>query len=429
MGLPRIYRLSPLVAASGPGYASPQMTMDIFVARQPIFDRNRTVRAYELHFRGGRLAGVGHDQQAAAVRLLNNTVLGFGLDALLAGHPGLLTIPHEVLLGGEVTALPSDRIVLQIAVPEGDDSQIVAACREARQAGFGVALTEDESHASEALHDVSTMLNVDFRHVDSTGRHQIAEQRGKEGHTLIAKHLSTHAEFYEAQELGYHLFQGSFFCEPELFSGKDLSATSHSMALLIAQVNQPDLDMDALEELIKRDLALSVKLLRYLNSASLGWRHEVSTIGQALRILGQRPTRKWASLVAMTMIPSNKPRELITTSLIRGQFCEEIGAATLGESRRSELFLVGLLSVLDALLDRPLPLLVGEMALSPGCSAALLGDAETPLGRFLALTIAYDQGDWDKVDTLCEKIGLNPASLPDAYHRTLVWVGEVMQVE
>lgn len=407
----------------------PYMTSEIFVARQPIFDRDRHVRAYELLFRGGRLAGIGHDQQTAAIRMLNNTVLGFGLDALLSGHPGLLNIPHEVLLGGSVSALPSERIVLHVMAPHDDNPQILEACKEARRAGFSVALSDDTGTASEAMHEVATMLNVDFRQLDADGRRDLAKRRGGEGRQLVAKHVTSYAEFYEAQEAGYDLFQGSFFCEPEVFSGKDVSATSHSMALLIAEVNRPELDMEALEELIKRDVALSVKLLRYLNSAGMGWRHEVSTIGQALRILGQRPTRKWASLVAMTMIPADKPKELITTSLIRGQFCEEIGGAALGETRRSELFLVGLLSVLDALLDRPLPLLVSEMALSPGCSAALLGDSDTPLGRYLALTIAYDQGDWDRVDALCARVGVDPATLPDAYHKTLEWVGEVMGVE
>lgn len=405
------------------------MTTDIFVARQPIFDRDRHVRAYDLLFRSGRLAGVGHDQQASAVRMLNNTLLGFGLDALLSGHPGLLTIPHDVLLRGEMTALPPERIILHVVAPDDDDSAILSACWDARRAGFGIALSDESGIASDAMHAVATILNVDLRRVDPAGRLTLAKYRGVEGRQLVAKHVTSYAEFREAEAAGYDLFQGSFFCEPELFSGKDVNATSHSMTQLIAEVNRPELDMAALEELIKRDLALSVKLLRYLNSAGMGWRHEVSTIGQALRILGQRPTRKWASLVAMTMIPSDKPKELITTSLIRGQFCEEVGGGALGEARKAELFLVGLLSVLDALLDRPLPLLVSDMALSPGCSAALLGDADTPLGRYLALTIAYDQGDWDRVDTLCAGIGVEPATLPDAYHRTLEWVGEVMRVE
>ncbi|MEZ4378511.1 MAG: EAL and HDOD domain-containing protein [Gemmatimonadales bacterium] len=402
---------------------------DIFVARQPIFDQDRHVQAYELLFRGGRLAGVGgYDHQETAIRMLNNTVMGFGLDALLGGKPGLLAIPHEVLLGGEVTALPSQRIVLHVAAPNDDDPQILAACEEARRAGFGVALSDESGTASAAMYELADYINVDFRRLDDDGRRTLATTHRRDRRKLIAKHVTSYAEFYSAQEAGFDLFQGSFFCEPEVFSGKDVSATSHSMAMLIAEVNRPEIDLDALEELIKRDIALSVKLLRYLNSAGMGWRHEVSTIGQALRLLGQRPARKWASLVAMTMIPADKPRELVTTSLIRGQFCEEIGAAELGEQRRPELFLVGLLSTLDALLDRPLPLLVSEMALSPVCSAALLGE-DTPLGRYLGLTIAYDQGDWDRVDALCAKTGLAPELLPEAYHKTLAWVGEVMRVE
>lgn len=405
------------------------MTSDIFVARQPIFNGDRRVTAYELHHRTGRLPGFRDGENPiASVQLLDHAILGIGLDLLIGKRTGLLTVPAAAMLGGQVTALPTDRVVLHIHSPDHDDPALVESCRAARRAGFRLAITEGASETSPALLEQAAFVSVDFRRYAGEQRRATAERLRGDGRQLLAKHLTSYADFYEAQAAGFEYFQGPFFCEPELFTTRELNATSHSLALLIAEVNRADLDLDALEELIRRDVALSVKLLRYLQSAGLGWRHEVSTIGQALRILGQQPTRKWASLVAMTMIPVDKPRELFTTSLVRAQFCEEIGAAVLGETRRSELFLVGLLSTLEALLDRPMSTVMSGMGLSHDATAALLGEA-SPLTPWLQLAIGYDQGDWGTVDRLAAELGVEPGLLPEAYHRTITWVAEVMAVE
>jgi EAL and modified HD-GYP domain-containing signal transduction protein len=372
--------------------------------------------------------GAESDRDSVALHMLNNTMLGLGLDTLLGPHPGILTFPIEVLSGGQVNVLPTERIVLHVTAPANPDPALLETCRVARRNGFKIALSDTFPSANTALHELASMVVIDFPEVSGDQRRSITSSLSRPDRRVVAKNLATYSDYFEAQADGFDHFQGAFFCEPELFSGRNLNATSHSLARLISEVNRPELDLEALEELIRRDVALSLKLLRYLQSASLGWRHEVSTIGQALRILGQQPTRKWASLVAMTMMPADKPRELFTTSLIRGQFCEEIGGPLLGNARRGELFLVGLLSTLDALLDRPMTMLVTEMALSRDCSAALLGEG-SPLTPFLQLSIAYDQGDWPTVDALSSLLGLPEGSLPEAYHRTLAWVGDVMAAE
>jgi c-di-GMP-related signal transduction protein len=405
------------------------MASDIFVARQPIFNGDRRVTAYELHHRTGRLPGFRDGQNpVASIQLLDHAILGIGLDPLIGQKLGLLTVPAAAMVGGQVTALPTDRIVLHIHAPDSDDPALSEACRAAKASGFRIAITEGASETSPALLEQADYVSVDFRRYAGEQRQAAGERLRGNGRQLLAKHLTSYADFYEAQAAGFEYFQGPFFCEPELFTTRELNATSHSLAMLIAEVNRPELDLDQLEELIRRDVALSVKLLRYLKSAGFGWRHEVSTIGQALRILGQQPTRKWASLVAMTMIPVAKPRELFTTSLLRAQFCEEIGTPTLGESKRAELFLVGLLSTLEALLDRPMSMLTQGMGLSHEATAALVGEA-SPLTPWLQLSVAYDQGEWDTVDRLAGTLGVEPAALPEAYHRTIAWVADVTAME
>jgi EAL and modified HD-GYP domain-containing signal transduction protein len=168
-----------------------------------------------------------------------------------------------------------------------------------------------------------------------------------------------------------------------------------------------------------------VKLLRYLNSAGFGWRHEVTTIRQALRILGERPMKKWASLVALTMLGEDKPVELVVTSMVRAQFCEQIGLAGALPGREADLFLAGLLSTLDALLDQPMEQVLSKMAVPADIKATLLG-RPTRLAEVLALATAYDRGDWERVGGIAQGLGVPDASLPGLYRQSIDWVTKIL---
>lgn len=405
------------------------MTTDIFVSRQPIFDDQLRVTAYELHHRSGRLAGIGPtDHDAESLQLLDHTILGIGLDPLIGRRVGLLAVPATALLNDQITALPAARMVLHLPAPGQDQPALTDACLTARRAGFKLAVAEGTTPIPPALLAQASYVSVDFRRIGAAGAAATVARLRRDGCELLAKHLVSYADYHAARSAGFGYFQGPFFAEPELFTTRELPASAHTLTRLMTEVHRPDLNLDDIEALISQDVALSVKLLRYLQSAGLGWRHEVSSVGQALRVLGQRPTAKWASLVAMTMLPVDKPPELFTTALIRAQLTEELGGIALGDARRADLFLVGLLSTLEALLDQPMVKLANGMALSSETLAALLGEPSS-LTPYLQLAIAYDHGDWDTVDLLAANQGMRTSALPDAYHRAVRWVAEVSAVE
>jgi EAL and modified HD-GYP domain-containing signal transduction protein len=241
---------------------------------------------------------------------------------------------------------------------------------------------------------------------------------------MLAEKVETYEDFNDGLAAGYEYFQGYFFCRPEVVAGKDISAVKANLVRLIQEVNRPEVDFDRLEELIKREVALSVKLLRYLHSAGFGWKHDVSTIGQALRVLGERATQKWASLVALTLIGEDKPQELVTTSLVRAQFCEQLGIEGALPDTQADLFLTGLLSTLDALLDRPLAQVLEQMSVSEEIHHALLG-GDNLLGDTLALAVAYDRADWNRVGVLAQRIGYAERAIPEAYRRAVEWVTRI----
>lgn len=400
--------------------------MDIYTTRHPVFDQHREIIGYELLMRRGRLLGMGApESEQEAMRMLDFALHGFGFDLLVGAYPAVLRVSAEFMVRGHWAALPERRVHLKLQARTAPTDALVAACAAAAAAGHRLILA-DAAHVPELerLLPVVESLAVDFAGTDVEERVAFARRHASSGRPLLAEKVSSYDQFREAAAAGYTRFQGYFFCEAEGFSARDITASSTTMALMLVEVNRPELDLDALEALIRQDLALSVRLLRYLQSAGMGWRHEVSTLGQGLRILGHRAARTWASLTAYTLMCSDKPKELATTSLVRAHLCEELGTLVLGEGKRSELFLVGLLSTLDAVFDRPMSVILAEMPLAGEVTATLLGEA-SPLADALALTIAYDQGEWDRVDDLTSRLGLAPEALPEAYHRTVTWVGGI----
>ena len=238
---------------------------------------------------------------------------------------------------------------------------------------------------------------------------------------MLAEKVETHEEFQAGLDAGYELFQGYFFCKPEMFKGKDIPASKTNLLRLMQEINRPELNFEQLENLIKSEVTLSVRLLRYLRSAGFGWRHDVETIEQALRILGEKTIRKWASLVLLTLIGEDKPAELVTTTLVRAQLCEALGAQAALPERQADLFLVGLLSTLDAMLDRPMADVLGQMAVSPEVSEALL-QHDNLLSDTLELAMSYDRGDWDRVRTIAPRIAYPERAIPLAYRKAVEWV-------
>ncbi len=397
--------------------------MNIFVARQPIFDRRRNVVAYELLFRSSTENVFGrNDPNKASLQMMDTTLLGFGLDSLVGDKDAFFNASRDVMTREHWAVLPPARTVIEVLETVEPDGEVAAACAAAKQAGYRLALDDFVFRPEyEALLPYSDYIKIDFLVTKGEERSEVVRRFAARGIHMLAEKVESYEDFRDGLAAGYEYFQGYFFCKPEMVTGKDVSALKTSLVRLIQEVNRPELDFDGLEALIKREVALSVKLLRYLHSAGFGWKHDVSTIAQALRVLGERATRKWASLVALTMIGEDKPQELVTTSLVRGQFCEELGGIASRPDRQADLFLVGLLSTLDALLDQPLDRILDQMSISEEISRALR-DGDNLLGETLSLAIAYDRADWERVELLAGRTAIAETHLPEAYRRAVEWV-------
>lgn len=397
--------------------------MDLFVARQPIFDRHRHVVGYELLFRSSRENIFGkNDPNKASLKMMDTTLLGFGLDALVGDKPAFFNATREVLVREHWAVLPPAKTVIEVLETVEPDAEVVGACVGLKKAGYQLALDDFVFRPEyEPLLELADIIKVDFLLTKGAERKRLADVYGTRGVQMLAEKVETHEEFEAGLAAGYTLFQGYFFCKPEMVLGKDVPALKANLVRLLQEVNRPEVSFDRLEDIVKGEMALSVRLLRYLHSAGFGWRHDISTISQALRVLGERPTRKWASLVALTLIGDDKPPELVTTSLVRAQFCEELGNEMALPDRPADLFLIGLLSLLDAMLDRPLPDIVSAMSLSEEIRTALLG-GDSLLSDVLQLAASYDRADWYRVTHLANRTAIPEPRIPDAYRRAVEWV-------
>lgn len=400
--------------------------VDLFVARQPILDRHRNVVAYELLFRSGLQNAFGNaDPNKASVQMLDTTLLGFGLDSLLGGKSGYFNATRDVLVKQHWALLPHEHCVIEVLETVDPDADVVQACKAAKAAGYRLALDDFVFRPDyEALLSLTDVVKVDFLTTKGPERKRLAEQFRPRGITMLAEKVENYEEFQSGLEAGYELFQGYFFCRPEMVTGKDVPAVKSNLLRLIQEVNRPELNFDQLEKVIKSEVALSVRLLRYLRSAGFGWRHDIESIGQALRVLGESNTRKWASLVALTMIGDDKPQELITTSLVRAQLCEQLGIEANLPDRHSDLFLAGLLSTLDALLDKPMDQILSQLSVTDEIREALT-NGDNMVGGALQLAVSYDRGDWDRVAELVPRIALPAPVLPTAYRNAVDWVSKL----
>lgn len=399
--------------------------MEIFVARQPILDSDQKIYGYELLFRSGpENFFPDADPDSASAQTINDSVSAFGLDSLTAGKKAFVNVARRVLIEALYSVLPKHRVVLELLETVKPDAEVMEACRELKRSGYVLALddyVDDPDY--EPLVELADFIKVDFLTTGPDERRKLAERYGS-CIELLAEKIETLEDFREGERLGYKYFQGYYFCRPEMISRREIPAFKLNYLRLIQEVSRPELDFHRLEEIIKGDVSLSVRLLRLLNSAAFGYKGRVRSVRGALTLLGEQSVKKWATMLAIGGLGEDKPPELVVTCLVRARMCELLAPGTGLASHDHDLFLVGLLSLVDVLVGRPLAELVDEMALSADIRAGVL-ERDSRLGRVRSLVIAHERGDWEQVSSLARSLGLSEDSIPALYKGAVEWQQQV----
>jgi len=402
--------------------------VEVFVARQPIFDRNRKVWAYELLFRSSatQTRFDGTEASSATRQVISNSVLSIGFDQLLRGKHACINFGREMLLQDWYSTLPKECTVIELTEDVEPDSEVLTAVRTMREQGYRIALDDFRpSPQMDSLVELADVIKVEM-HTPKAQQEVMLREFHARGIRMLCEKVETDSDFRWALRAGYDYFQGHFFARPVVMQGKQIPAVKLHCLRLIQEAHRPELDFNRLATLISQDVSFSYKLLRYANSARFGRESKIHSIRRALVVLGEYGIRKWIAIAALPTIAEDKPGELITQSLVRGRFCELLGQAS-GEGVEDQAFLVGLFSLLDALLDRPLDDALTELGLAPPLDAVLRGQAsdESVLNTIYKLVRRYEAADWDEVERLASHLGTPAELVGAAYQEALPWADQV----
>ncbi|MBC8431082.1 MAG: EAL domain-containing protein [Desulfobacterales bacterium] len=396
--------------------------MEIYVARQPIFNKSKKIYGYELLFRTSMSNFFPEiDGNIATSKLLSNSFFSIGIETITGPKKAFINFTQDLLLQRVPLMFPHDRIVVEILEDVKPREDVVEACREIAKAGYAIAL-DDFIYAQERvpLIALADIIKIDLRVTPLADIDELVKKLPRNGVTLLAEKVETYEEFKSALEMGFSYFQGYFFSKPEILKGKELSTHQIQLLEIMAEANRKDVHFDKLEKHIIQDLSVSYKLLRMINSAYFRRINEVSSIKQAIIMIGETGIRRFLSLIAMAGLVSGKPDELIKVSIIRAKFCELIGDASDSQVDASELFTMGLFSLIDAMMDDSMESLLEKLPLSNNIKSALI-HGKGKLGNYLKLAEYYEKGEWKLVSKTAARLSSDEKKLPHHYMEAVSW--------
>lgn len=398
--------------AAAPEGARSEGELEAYVVRQPVFDRALHVVAYRLLFRAGAVRSLVAPSQP-------------GIGALTRGRTAHVHLRADERRVPRLDLLPRDTVVEIHDAPA--DAAALADCQALIARGARLSLRGyDGDPRWEPLLPLVTLVKIDFGRRRGEALRAIADRLRDRGLTLGAEGLMRRVDHLEAIGLGCSLFEGAFYTDPEHVRHDEVPILKINQLRLLDELYRPGLDFERIEFVLKRDVALSVKLLRHLNSAAFGHRQRVTSIRQALVMLGETPFKVWASAVALAAIGADKAPELLAACLVRARLCELAGRRS-PVGRELDLFLLGMLSLLDALFGRPLAEILAELPIAPEVETALAG-ADGPLGDVLRLARAFEAGRWDEVATIEGRIGLHAPGAAAIYREAVAWTDQIVGV-
>ena len=402
---------------------------NIFVARQPIFKRNKEVFAYELLFRSGLTNYFDplQDGEEATSKVITNSFLLIGIASITEGKKAFINFSEEMLCKGYPSLFPKEITVVEVLETVGATPEVIEACEGLVGEGYVLALDDflyEERFVP--LIKLARIIKFDIRQMSFAELARQVKVVSRHNVKLLAEKIETFEEFEAVKKLGFDLFQGYFFSRPHIMKGRDIPGSKLHYLQVLKVIQDEDYDFAELAKFVSRDVSLAYKLLKYANSAYFARRQKVDSIEMAVAMMGQLTLRKWLSLMMLSYLADDKPSELLRLAAFRGSFCELIADQLLGRRKEAGRFhTVGMFSLLPAMLDKVMADILPELALPEDIQEALLVATATPLSRTLRLVMAYERGNWEETARLAKKLKVKLDSLPLLYEQAI----EIAQVQ
>ncbi|WP_456296551.1 EAL domain-containing protein [Vibrio sp. AK197] len=398
---------------------------DTYVARQPIFNARRQTLGYEILFRNGENNAFPHhiDSNRATYRLVAENFLSLGTNAAIRGSRCFINFPYQSLINRLPLSLPRQELVVEVLENCPPTDELYDALQELYHQGYMVALDDFVYGPQwERFLPFVQIIKIDIQELGIEAACDFVRRRLEHGckRKYLAEKVETEQEFLLARSAGFHFFQGFFFSQPQLLKQRYFSPEHLIVMELFQEVCKPMVDFEKVENIVAKDVAVSYQLLKFVNAMSDRLEVSISSFRQALVYLGQDKLKTFVSLAVASFISAKKPRALYHLALQRAQFCLLMSRQAPFEQYRDQAFLIGLFSILDALLDLSLPQLVEQLPLSDEIKRALL-EREGPLGQLLTIEASFEQGDWEEVERLCVVLGVDPQRVLNALMDAQMW--------
>ena len=402
------------------------MSANAYIARQPIVDAEHRLIAYELLFRHSAFAQSAHiaSDVDAGISVLSNTLFNMGTEWLLKGKLAFVNMEVSMLMSSFSTLLPKDNVVIEVLETVRVTPDVLERLRELKEAGYRFAL--DDFHylpESEPLLPLASYVKLDVLEHSPRDLARMVNDLRKYPVKLVAEKVETPEQFRHCRSLGFDYFQGYYFARPENIVTRVINPT-HATVLQLMEKVRKEAELHELETLFKKDVALTFKLLRYINSAGFGLSCEVQSIRHAVSILGMQPLYRWLSLLLVTAGSGPTAPTLARTAITRGRLCELLGKEDLPRNDQDNLFIVGVFSLLPALLEISMEQLLDRVVIPDTFADALLSRAGL-YGPFLALAESVESGELARLEELSLSLMLTPEQVNAAHMRALTWVEQL----
>ncbi len=398
------------------------MEDQVFIGRQPIMDAKEHIIGYELLFRHSAEAdtAVFEDDLKACSNVLINTLGDMDVQWLLGDKLAFINVNEAMLMSEFLELMPPQRTVLEILKSVEASEAVIERCNALRHLGFKIALDNPQSHPGlQPLVNNADYIKIDAQSISIPDAGKVFHEYYSPSLKFVAEKIETHGQYEAYKKIGFQRFQGFYFAKPETFTSKVINPSFDSVLNLLNMVSQ-DSENTAIETGFKRDAALSFKLLRYINSVGFGLSCEIQSINHALTILGRKQLYRWLTLLMVTAGENSTPPALMKTSITRGRLTELLGESYFEKHDRDNLFIVGVFSLLDAILKMPMQDVLEKIQLPEPVTEALL--TRTGIyGPFLQLTEACEDADNKRILEIAELLQFDAKKVNECHIAALAW--------
>jgi c-di-GMP-related signal transduction protein len=402
---------------------------EIVVTRLPIFDKNKDVFAYELLFKADTgfrkrvwdyYRNKREQKKDSAASSGVDSLFITGLKKLTGGKLAVINFDNQMLVNNFPMMFPSELLGIELGDGAQKNKHVTEAVKKLKEAGYLLFINDDFFNEGQMeIIKMADIIGVDFRSPGLQKRFSVFHDDHRRPR-FLARSVETASDYHIAAEKGYQYFQGEFFSTAEVIAVKNIPSYKTNLLRILKEINKPSIDIAHIEEILKRDVSITYKLLRFVNSAKFGLKTTVQSIQHALRLLGEKEVKNWLSLMVLSGMGTDKPHELLTGTLSRAKLCESLALRLQLEQEMPNYFLLGMLSMVDVFLSRPMEEIMDDLPLSSELKSALKGE-NNQFRDVLDLVTEYERGRWYNVSLLTDKLGLQLQDVGDLYLEAIEW--------